>query len=1165
MKIKLFLFAILMYNISMNSQNVFHMVHPTMGDFMGANMRQESQRNIPIVKKIKNLRYYHSWLDDVGFAPDSLARNFNEHDTLMKYQYNTTLNGNLPGYTYDNFYGSLKNSIMPSLTYISPWLRGYKLGTDNPYDDRSYQQKPIPLVKSYHYEGAIFDANNNRILNLPDRNIFMADSVTQDLPSHYINQAKRMTLMAQRYGSGITSCSPYFQRSYRTSEMYPGKSRLASIQYFENCNETDKTWLDDQYNGKYNSWYQIAATQLGALLSASYDGHERSPEFLVDSCTTEAGTKYQYLGIKNVDENAKQVFPGIADFRGQYVNRVAEWCMDHRVDKKLPFEVINFHHYSTYGQLGDIQRAGINELANSSNFGPYGISPEEDDLVGDMKYCFNVGMYNYKTNTSQANKAAIEAEYANKEIWFTEFGWDNQNNPFSQYEATNSVSICKTCPDNIRRLKQAQWQMRGFLATANTNQVSRAYTYEMADEGGAGQFQSCGMVSSDYKQYKESYYYYMTLNNVLKNYYHNEINAGLNPKYINLPNADPPIFYFNNFRRLNTDIDEDLMVLHGDLVEKKDSIYCYKFKNDAQEIIYAVWSGTNGDKSVGYNRSGTIDLPIYTNDDYTSVTYIVPEILDENGVKYQLNNVSSVDLNGKYLTTITGLPVSETPIFIKLGDNTTDDVRPKNVVNITVENTCCKSIRLCWGLENDNTKSNPSYYNIYTSDNNNLQNLDLTQLTLLQQNLPGGLFCTNIGGLTNGKEYTFYVIPFNANRDPASNDFSKFAKITKTVNNCTSNCLGNTGYSISYSGTDPKQTRIFDINSTGCSDIFENPIYCDAANGDTLGWSTFANKDDEFIITFNNLVHISFAYIRHLFGTGALTIDYLGCCEEWYPLVTVDLRYGGDLCGSVESVSNFGNIKVKKLRIRRSGTDVKPQKIAFCTTPAAICKFTTSEDLKGKNPSNLAYNYIGTNSTSVSFEAAHISIDDMFQSIENYDVKLSSQWEGNTLIAPMTIPIKLGHNETISDFIINDLAPNTTYKLEIYPNYKFPCFVQVDPKLDTFSVSPLTGIFTTKGLSNTQSNINQRKSNTPGTIPMIQPEIYIYPNPTQNEINIELPYTGYTMLQLFDMAGKLINTYPLDPKTRYLNLESSNWASGMYIIRAYGLNNPILNSKVIKE
>jgi hypothetical protein len=1164
----IFCFAIMAKNTQSQIPNGYtRKIKPTMDEIMGLNIRQESVANTTKLSKFNNLRYFHIFSDDVGYAPNKNALCFNEITTANTYQLNHTLNDNIKYYDYDNFYGGLKQKVTPVLHMIDPSMRGY-----TNFQAELYQQKPICLTGPYTWNGSPIKAvNGTNVINTPADNLMPSPSI-QATPSTYISQSKRMSLFATKYGnSGLASpCWNYYRNRYKTDEKNKDARGLNSVKYYETYNETDKTWLDNDPAklGTDLSWFQMSASQLGAMLSACYDGHGRSSSFLVDQTNCNEGL---YLGLKNADASSKLVIPGVAELRGKYIKDIVQWCVANRVnggfDAKgniipgvhgysnktttLPFDVINFHHYVTVRGIDNIHvRDGLNSLTYTDYFGGGGATPEQDDLVGDLDYCLNTSM-------SASNGALLN----NKEVWLSEFGWDSKK---SDNDNASEVDI-NYATATERRLKQAQWVMRAFLQVANTNQVDKAMMYEAADDVGTGQFTSCGLFTENYANRKESYYFYQTLKNVLKGYAHQFENTGLNPSNRSA---------LNNYKRIHSDIKSNsigITNISGNPLLLADSIYCYKFNNvDYGKTIYALWSGT------GINRNGKVSLPIYSASAINAISYIVPTILDEDGVKInhpksKISNsytpsitINNVKFPEYYLTTITDLPVSETPIFIILNDSTPDKSTPPNITNLTGTGSCCGGVKLCWQTPAVVSSAYfTDYYHVYYTTNTTSTTLSLSDLTLSNDYLTSGTNCTYVPGLQPGLSYRFFVVPYNRFNTPVSTNINDWASVVFKPDNCVGSSCFTTPPSITGNNT---YKSIFSVPN-GCSDLYSftacdpTPLDKNDNNCALGGWDDFS-ANANFVIDYGGHVTIpSFHYYNHC-GQGRLKFEYQNCtCPNiWQPLTTVYVKGNGDNCGFWSVVNNFANIALNKLRITKLDGEVRPIKLFFCTQ-AASC-IPTPRRMFEKQASDLSYNYITENTAGITFKAGFAidSTNNNIQVAENYQLKISSQWSGNELINPMIIPITIEHNKGMADFAISDLNPSTTYKLLLTKD-PIPCLEGISPLLGP--LSPLVETFTTKG--SYDASVLQRKTKETGNIPMVLPELLIYPNPTSGELNITMPNVGYNSLEVYDMSGKLMEKFAQNMNTRYGSINIEKLASGFYIIKAIGVNVPIVSSKIVKE
>ncbi|MBR1376408.1 MAG: hypothetical protein IJ565_01140 [Bacilli bacterium] len=200
-------------------------------------------------------------------------------------------------------------------------------------------------------EQTIFNRNRN------EKPVVKGDDTTD--PLSYKIHSSYLFNYAARYGSTKVDTSRLNLDPNETV-----KTGLGYIHYYEDWNEPDKTWQgpDAQFN----------STELAAMLSADYDGHE--------------GRLGENYGIKNADPTSKLVMGGMAGGSAMvtWLTEMQEWANVNRTDKKLPLDVINYHQY-----------AGTH-------------SPENSTFVSD----------------AQKIIAWRDTYASDKEIWITEFGWD---------------------------------------------------------------------------------------------------------------------------------------------------------------------------------------------------------------------------------------------------------------------------------------------------------------------------------------------------------------------------------------------------------------------------------------------------------------------------------------------------------------------------------------------------------------------------------------------------------------------------------------------------------------------------------------------------------------------------------------------------------------------
>ena len=258
-------------------------------------------------------------------------------------------------------------------------------------------------------------------------------------PEAYKTHSSTLFQYAARYGNTKVN----EDKLLLTDDQIP-KSGLGYINYYKNWNEPDKTWEGEK---SYYSPYELAA-----MCSADYDGHE--------------GTLGDTYGIKNADENAKLVMGGLCNSKNaiNYLNLMKLWFENNRQDKKMAFDVINFH---TYCGTNNPESNGLKERA--------------EDIV------------------EWRNKNASD-----KEVWITEFGWD-----------TNSAS--GTAAPSYEM--QGNWLVRSYLLLSSAG-VDRSSMYMLRDAGDStntGKYATSGLTTKKGEwDKKTSWYYVYTLKNILK-------------------------------------------------------------------------------------------------------------------------------------------------------------------------------------------------------------------------------------------------------------------------------------------------------------------------------------------------------------------------------------------------------------------------------------------------------------------------------------------------------------------------------------------------------------------------------------------------------------------------------------------------------------------------
>jgi len=324
------------------------------------------------------------------------------------------------GWDFDDYYKKLRDAgitVSPCILNSTKWLAG-------PGDTYPYEAKPVSSGMD-----------------------------TKD-PDSYKAHADHMFQYAARYGSQVVD-----DHLLKLAANQKRVSGLAYLRYIENWNEPDRWWgsTDDHFSPE----------EYAAMGSADRDGHEGTMGFI--------------YGIKNADPEIKLVMAGLSEADINYIDRIRQWCLENRTDKKFVYDVINIHRYTL------------------------SYSPEQGNLKGMVQ-----AIVDYR-----------DQYLPDVEVWITEFGWDSgiPNTPFS------SPSIGSYSKEEV----QAQWIVRSYLLLSSTG-INRAAQFMLRNviNNGTTQFDNCGLVNekNDWKA-KNSWYYTYTLRNVLKGkYFAGELESG---------------------------------------------------------------------------------------------------------------------------------------------------------------------------------------------------------------------------------------------------------------------------------------------------------------------------------------------------------------------------------------------------------------------------------------------------------------------------------------------------------------------------------------------------------------------------------------------------------------------------------------------------------------
>lgn len=280
--------------------------------------------------------------------------------------------------------------------------------------------------------------------------------VDAELPNSYLKFSEYAWQMVARYGSKQYPSNLLKVNKiprWNGDEVNTEKSGLNLIKYIEFENEPDRPW-------KENPLYKYTPQQMAALMSALWDGHEKS-----------MGT---YVGVKNADPKIKMVLPGLSNIDIVYLNKMKQWFDQNRTDKQFCADVINVHHYSNTKNpfpehYIDLTGAGTN--------------PEADHLEYRLSE-FNMWC---RQNLPKC------------EVWYSEFGYDTElpSTILSQYPQVYG--------NKTAEYLQGQWLLRIYLISLSCG-MDKIFMYNLCDENSASAgyiFGSSGLLTSEITEYKK--------------------------------------------------------------------------------------------------------------------------------------------------------------------------------------------------------------------------------------------------------------------------------------------------------------------------------------------------------------------------------------------------------------------------------------------------------------------------------------------------------------------------------------------------------------------------------------------------------------------------------------------------------------------------------------
>jgi hypothetical protein len=73
--------------------------------------------------------------------------------------------------------------------------------------------------------------------------------------------------------------------------------------------------------------------------------------------------------------------------------------------------------------------------------------------------------------------------------------------------------------------------------------------------------------------------------------------------------------------------------------------------------------------------------------------------------------------------------------------------------------------------------------------------------------------------------------------------------------------------------------------------------------------------------------------------------------------------------------------------------------------------------------------------------------------------------------------------------------------------------------------------------------------------------LMVYPNPAEDQLYIVLPESGFDVLTVTDISGKVIESMPVNAST--IILKTHNYQRGIYLIRVTGKNETMVSRFIV--
>lgn len=620
--------------------------------------------------------------------------------------------------------------------------------------DEFYRILPRRTLAVLHGSSPHQYANNGELFAKPVCPDFQGTSwAQQSQPASWLSEAKRVSLFAARYAASPTGGFPAgfgnIAGGYVESPDNSGLG-LSAVRHIEIFNEMDARWNDGnvppsvtgivlENDPNAETKYYHIPKQYAALLSAAYDGHQNNAAFEIKNGNNEV---IGHWGIKNLSAGTEVVLAGTADMRYDYLYLLKKWWDENRGTGDYPFDVVNYHFYSTSGQPAIGSGTHWNQIYHGRDIfgGGTGIYPESQNVSLRARI---EKLLEDRTKPSEdvhpnGGLPTSGPLFPDKPTWITEFDYDTEGPgnvqivPFGSFDAQTIQGQWLT-----RYIMEASAAKGGGLA------VDKVFMYELNDDHSvAFQYHHSGLVDNDGLP-KKSWYHLMTLKSVLDWTAFTERNGAKNIAFL--------------FNGQVMPADDPRMYLYGDPEEPNYAIWVPHGEDLRYDGAILLRRGNGGFA----NKPEVQAIEVVDYDEDGKRTYIDPSLIEpytssSDGDYWKINGIRTGD---------THVTLTETPLYLRVNqtrigsDNVVQPVKNLNA-------TClgCRDVKLTW------EKQQPfyAYYNVYAEKiqcppSTTAAVFDPGKCVLVGDRVSGVFTEATVTGLDPAACYRFWVVPYRAN------------------------------------------------------------------------------------------------------------------------------------------------------------------------------------------------------------------------------------------------------------------------------------------------------------------------------------------------------------------------------------------------------------------